>query len=171
MIRAGVLTEDDDVELVDGILLNKISKRPVHAVVAGTGADLLARLVGEGYHVRKEDSLTFEDSQSEPDLAVVRGDRSDYADRHPSADDVLLVVEVSDTTLERDRGIKLDAYAAAGIQDDWNANLIDRVMEVYHHDPVTGRYAQPSYVPADGTVQIDLDGRAMTIALAGVFPG
>jgi Uma2 family endonuclease len=85
--------------------------------------------------VRKEDPIVVDDgTEPEPDIAVVRGVREDYAGRHPCANDVLLIVEVSDLTLRGDREQKGRVYAQAGIPDYWVVNLIGRRLEVYR-DP------------------------------------
>ena len=86
---------------------------------------------------------------------MVRGDRRDYLQRHPAPDDVLLVVEVADASLARDRGVKKQSYAQAGIPIYWIVNLPDRQIEVYT-DP-TGPSAAPDYGPSD-TIIVALDG-------------
>ncbi len=130
-IRAGVFTDDDPIELLEGVLVLKKAKNPPHVIAL---AKLLHALVGhipDGWSVRSQDPITLDDGEPEPDLAVIRGRAEDYPDRHPGAGDVALVVEVSDSTLDRDRGIKLRSYARAGIPVYWIVNLVDRCVERY----------------------------------------
>jgi Uma2 family endonuclease len=95
-----------------------------------------------GWIIRIQSSLTTSDSEPEPDVAVVRGGPRDYLRRHPHAEDTCLVVEVADSSLQRDR-IKARLYARAGVPAYWIVNLIDSQVEVYWEP--TGPSAQPEY--------------------------
>ncbi|NJN19604.1 MAG: Uma2 family endonuclease [Oscillochloris sp.] len=111
--------------------------------------------------VGKEIAGTTADSEPEPDIVVVRGDRRDYPDRHPGPAEIGLVVEVSDTTLQRDRTIKQRLYAAAGIVCYWIANLPEGWIEVYQAP--TGPTESPQYARRNDyrrgtTVPLLLDG-------------
>lgn len=130
MIVSGVLTENDSVELIDGRLVRKPPKSPAHEFAAGQVERQLRERIPTGWHVRNQVPVTLSSSEPEPDLSVVRGDRSDYRTRHPSPCEAALVVEVSDTTLGTDR-CKGAAYGAAGIAVYWIVNLTDRCVEVY----------------------------------------
>ena len=131
MIRDGVLGEDDPVELLEGVLVYQMPKKTPHT----TGTLLSAKTVGsqlpEGWHYRSQEPITLDDGEPEPDGVVARGDIRDYLDRHPEPANLALAIEVADSSLERDRGVKLRSYARAGIQTYWILNLIDRVLEVY----------------------------------------
>jgi Uma2 family endonuclease len=83
----------------------------------------------------------FEDSEPEPDLLVLRPPLERYQDRLPTWEDVLLLVEVADTSLEFDREAKLPLYAEAGIPEVWLVNLKENLLEVYR-DPRGGRYRE-----------------------------
>ena len=83
----------------------------------------------------------FEDSEPEPDLLVLRPPLERYQDRLPTREDVLLLVEVADTSLEFDREAKLPLYAEAGIPEVWLVNLKENLLEVYR-DPRGGRYRE-----------------------------
>src|SRR5439155_21803197 len=99
MARAGILTKDDRVELLEGWLVAKMTKHPPHVIATGLIHDALRVIVPDGWYVSKEDPVTTLDSEPEPDLAVIRGTRRDYRDHHPGPLDVVLVVEVADTSL------------------------------------------------------------------------
>ncbi len=140
MIRAGILTDDDPVELLDGWLVSKMPKNPPHCVVTRLIRQALERLVPAAWYVDTQEPLTTADSEPEPDVVVVRGETRQYLDRHPGPEDVGLVVEVADTTLQRDRTSKKRLYARAGIPVYWIVNLPESRCEVYS-EPVRGSAA------------------------------
>jgi Uma2 family endonuclease len=143
MIRAGILTEDDPVELLGGCLVTKMPKNPPHTLATELTRETLAKLVPPGWFVNGQEPITTEDSEPEPDVAVIRGDRRDYVARHPGPADLGLVVEVADASLARDRVLKKRLYAAAGIPAYWVLNLVEGVLETYA-DP-TGPAEAPDY--------------------------
>lgn len=131
MIRAGILTDDDPVELLEGWLVTKMPKNPPHRISTQVTREAFAQLLPPGWYVDDQEPITTKDSEPEPDVVIVQGDRRDYLERHPYADEVGLVVEVADTTLQRDRTSKKRLYARAGIAVYWIINLVDRQIEVY----------------------------------------
>ncbi len=143
MINAEILTDDDPVELLEGLLVPKMPKKPPHRVTTQLTREALARLLPPGWYVGDQEPVTTEDSEPEPDVAVIRGVQRDYLERHPSGDEVALVVEVADTTLRRDRGLKKRIYARAGIQVYWIINLPESQIEVYTLP--TGEAEEPDY--------------------------
>jgi Uma2 family endonuclease len=159
MARAGVLQDGEPIELLEGWLVNKMTKYPPHSVTTFETRRMLERLVGEGWFVDTQEPITTHDSEPEPDVSVVRGCRRDYADHHPGPHDVGLVVEVAETSLDRDRGWKKRIYAAARIGVYWIVNLVDRQVEVFT-DP-TGPGEQPDY----GTCQVFLSGDQVPVVL------
>ena len=125
MIDAGVLAEDEHVELLDGVIVPKSPTSPRHAAHVARLDELLRSLLGGRAQVREEKAITLEPAtQPEPDLAIVRGRSDFYAGSHPTAGDVLFLIEVAETSLERDRGVKLALYAAAGIPTVWVLDLL-----------------------------------------------
>jgi Uma2 family endonuclease len=137
MIQSGAFTEDDHVELIDGWVVRKMAKGPGHEFTTGQLGAALAEQTRPEMHVRNQAPLTLGESEPEPDIAIVRGTRGDYRQRHPGAEDVTLVIEVSDTTLATDR-FKGRTYAAAGIPEYWIVNLVDRRVEVYREPSPSG---------------------------------
>jgi Uma2 family endonuclease len=103
MGQAGILTPDDDVELLEGWLVLKMTKNPPHRIATRKVRVALEALVTEGWYVDTQEPIVTSDSEPEPDVAIIRGRTEDYPDRNPSADCVGLVVEVADRTLLRDR--------------------------------------------------------------------
>ena len=131
MIAAGIIEEDAQLELLEGLLVLKMPKNPRHRLSTGLLQDALLAILSTNYHLNLQEPITLEDSEPEPDLAIIRGQRLDFRDRHPQALDIELVIEVSDATLERDRTMKKRIYAKAGIPIYWILNLRDRQLEVY----------------------------------------
>ena len=120
-------------ELIGGEVVVVNPQKHPHASTVDQVAEILRDTFSAGYWVRMQLPLSIAaSSEPEPDVAVVSGERAEYTD-HPTS--AVLVVEVSDTTLQFDRSRKMSLYAQAGIRDYWIVNLIDRVLEVYR-EPV-----------------------------------
>jgi Uma2 family endonuclease len=132
MIRTGILTADDPVELLAGWLVYKMPKNPPHRIATRLAQQALEAVVPVGWYVDAQEPITLSDSEPEPDVMIVRGETRDYRDRHPGPEDVALIVEVADSTLERDRGVKRIVYARAGIPVYWIINLLECALEVYY---------------------------------------
>lgn len=143
MLRAGILNEEDPIELLDGWLVSKMTKNPPHRIATRRVRKALERVVPAGWYVDSQEPITLPSSEPEPDGMVIRGDSADYADRHPPAEAVALVVEVADATLEFDRTVKKAIYAGAGITAYWIVNLTDGRLEVYSGP--TGEAGCPDY--------------------------
>ena len=151
MAKAGILGEEERVELLDGeIILMPPINLPHESGTDQLNDQLLYPLHGRAL-VRVQGSILLDDdSLPQPDIAVLRL-RDDYQRRRAAAADVLLLVEVAETSLERDRELKLPRYAAAGIPEVWIANVPARHVEAFH-DPVDGVYQSRRIVPADGQI-------------------
>ena len=132
LVDLGML-RGEAVELVGGQLLVAEPQSSSHASVLGRAGDALRAALGAGWVVRVQMPVALDDeSEPEPDLAVVPGVWADYESRHPTTP--ALAVEVSETSLAFDRGEKAGLYARGGLRDYWIINLVDRVLEVYR-DP------------------------------------
>lgn len=131
MITTGILTDGDPVELLEGWLVIKMSKNPPHSFTTQMLREILTIFLPLGWFVNDQEPITTGDSEPEPDLSIVQGERRMYCDRHPSPEDLGLVIEVADSSLERDRTIKKRIYARAGIPIYWIVNLPERQIEVY----------------------------------------
>ena len=116
MIRASIFEEGDRVELLDGLLVKKMSKNPPHRFATQSLRDLLVAMLPPGWFVDDQEPIATDDSVPEPDLGIYRGRRRDYLSqgRHPGAVDAAVVVEVSDSSLSLDRRTKAGIYARAG---------------------------------------------------------
>lgn len=141
MLENGILNDGDPIELLEGLLVTKMTKKPRHTLVNQTSRDVLARLLPAGWFVNTQEPITTADSEPEPDISIIRRQRQDYTERHPAPADVGLVVEVSDTTLQQDRSIKLRLYATARIPTYWIINLLERQLEIYSEPSSDGEQA------------------------------
>ena len=174
MIRNGTLGDRDPVELLDGILVQKMPEGPAHAGLIDIAADVLTRIVPPGWIVRQAHPITLIESEPEPDVAVARGDRRVYLQRHPAPADCGLVVEIANSSVLRDRGWKRQLYARAGVPVYWIILVAERAVEVYTNP--SGPAAEPAYAGvlryADGEhVQVVIDGREVgTVAVADLLP-
>jgi Uma2 family endonuclease len=167
---AGMLN-DPRVELIDGYLVKKMSKNPPHIWAVTAVRKALAALLPAGWSWRKEDPVRIPDfHEPEPDVAIVRGSDEDYRSRIPEPEDVALLVEVTETTPDRDRREKLAAYATGGIPVYWIVNLVDQRVEVYT-SPGPGRYAVREDFEPGQDVPVVIDGVELgRIAVADMLP-
>jgi len=143
IIQAGILTDDDSVELLEGWLVFKRPKNPPHRVTTRLVRTALENILPRGWYVDSQEPIALSNSEPEPDIVVVRGDTRQYLARHPGAEDIALIIEVSDTTLQRDRTVKKRIYARAGISLYWIVNLVEEQVEVYSQPLV--EVEQPDY--------------------------
>jgi Uma2 family endonuclease len=162
LIQTGILPEDERCELINGWIVPKMTRNPPHDLALGLVEDELTRRLPAGWFRRDQSAVTAGSvSEPGPDVGLVRGTRRDYGARHPGPQDMGLIVEVADTTLAYDRGLKLDLYARAGIPVYWIVNLVDRQVEVYTDPtgpgPAPGYRQRRDFGPAD-EVPLVLDG-------------
>ena len=145
LVELGAFRPGDRLELVGGALLVREPQGGPHATAVGLVEDALRQVFGSGWTVRTHSPIALDDeSEPEPDVAVVPGGRRDHVRHHPSHP--VLIVEVAESSLAFDRAEKASLYARAGIVDFWILNLPDRVLEVYRdphvapHAPYGHRY-------------------------------
>ena len=142
MAEAGILNEDDHVELIRGEIVQMAAIGSKHAAcVKRFNAEFSSRLQGRAIASVQDPIRLPSRSEPEPDIALLRPRQDFYRNVHPGADDVLLLVEVADTSLEVDRGVKLALYAEAAIPDVWVTDLEAERIEAYRQ-PVGGRYTE-----------------------------
>jgi len=175
LIRSGKLTDDDPVELLEGILVFKMPKNTPHATATRLCRRAVEPLLPAEWFYDAQDPITLADGEPEPDGMVVRGRIEDYVQRHPGPGDIALVIEVADSSLERDRGIKMRSYARAGIPVYWILDLGGRGLEIYA-DPDPNAAPDPAYrrrdrLGGDQTVGLVLAGRFYgEIPVAAMLP-
>ncbi len=165
LTEIGILTEDDHLELIEGYLVHKISRNPPHDGTLNHILMCLLPLLPAGWSVRPRCAVTLVDSETEPDLAIVRHDAAGYTTRHPGPADVGLILEIANSTLVDDRADKSRIYSRSYIKTYWIVNLVDRQIEVYTNP--TGPGPNPTYrlrrdrLPGDS---IDFACAGMTVA-------
>jgi Uma2 family endonuclease len=142
MAEAGILHEDDRVELIEGEIINMTPIGSRHTACVKKLNRLFAELLGSEVIISVQDPLRLGDtSEPEPDIALLRPRPDFYAERHPSADDTLLVVEVADTSLVYDREVKVPLYARAGLAEVWLVDLVQQQVLV-HRNPTAQGYQE-----------------------------
>ncbi len=176
MVAGGILTEDTPVELLEGWLVVKMPTNPLHASTTDLLLDALNALHLAGWIIRIQQPVTLppDDSEPEPDVAIARGRRQDYFQRHPGPGDVPIIVEVADATLARDRGLKRAIYARSAIAQYWLVNLVQRTVEV-HADPAAEgeapHYRQTRVYRSGEAIPVILDGQQLgQVAVAHILP-
>ncbi len=172
MAESGLL-DDPRIELINGLLVKKMTKKPVHVSACELLAGALDFLLPAGWYLREQNPLRIpEYDEPEPDLVVARGSRGAYTARHPGPEDVALVIEVADTSLSKDRGEKLVAYARGGVPLYWIVNLVQGQIEVYSQpDRQLGVYVRKTVHDATDRVSVVIDGAVIgQIAVAAVLP-
>jgi Uma2 family endonuclease len=142
MAKAGILHEDDRVELIEGELIEMAAVGSQHFACVNRANRLLSRQAEGRFIVSIQNPVRLTRySEPEPDVVLLRPRDDDYESALPGPGDILLVIEVADTTLGYDRRVKLPLYAAAGIADVWLVNLPRHSVEV-HREPEGNRYHQ-----------------------------
>lgn len=163
MTEAGILTNAHRVELIDGEIIDMPAIGSPHAAITNRLTRLLVPAVEDRAFVSVQNPLRLDAfNEPEPDLMLLRPRADDYRASHPGAPDVLLLIEVSESSLAYDRGIKLALYARFGVPEVWIFDLPGSAVEVYR-EPLGDDYAHkerlesgtlaPAYVPG---VQIDV---------------
>jgi Uma2 family endonuclease len=128
----GFFHEDDHIELIRGEIIQMVSKGRVHETCLRNLLRELPRLVGDRATLQTQAPIVLPpNSEPEPDFAILKNRDDNYLLAHPESADILLVIEVSDSSLDYDRDVKMPLYAEAGISDYWIFNLFDNYLECY----------------------------------------
>ena len=150
--ESGVLTEDDRVELIDGEILEMSPIGRKHAACVDRLAQLFFSRVGGRAIVRVQNPIELsEHAEPQPDLALLRPRADFYAAGHPGPEDILLVVEVADSSVEFDRQVKAPLYARSGIPELWLVDLDRDHIEVYR-DPTSDGYGTTRVLRRDDAI-------------------
>jgi Uma2 family endonuclease len=166
MVAAGLITVNDRVELLEGVLVNKMSKSPPHRIANGKTRRALEAILPAGWYLDSQEPITLDDSEPEPDVVIVRGRTEDYATGHPTPAVIPLVIEVADSSLRRDREAKRRIYARNGVAVYWIVNVADRVIDVF-----SGPSGPTVHTPDYATTTTYRAGDSMPVVLAGTTIG
>lgn len=153
MVEVGILTEDDRVELIEGEILEKLTIGDRHAAAVNRLLRLLDRAMGDRAIVSCQNPIRLAHSVPEPDLVLLRPRDDFYASGKPGPADILLLIEVSDSSLDQDRGEKLQHYARNEIAEFWIVNLVDNLLEVHRDPRPGGRYARVRHLGPGESVE------------------
>jgi Uma2 family endonuclease len=174
LIESGFFQPGDPIELVGGQLIVAEPQGSYHFSAVQAAEEAIRTAFGQGWQVRGQGPIALdEESEPEPDVAVVPGSFRDYVAGHPSRP--VLVIEVSESSLALDREYKGSLYARAGLADYWIVNLVDRVLEVYRGpvaDPAAAfgwRYRSVVMMVLEAAVS-PLAVPGATIRVADLFP-
>jgi Uma2 family endonuclease len=140
MAEAGILTEDDRVELIEGELIDMAPIGSPHADYVDRLNLMLINQLGTRFRVRIQNPVQLDD-YNEPEPDVVIAQNRSYREAHPGSQDILLLIEVADTTLKYDRDIKIPLYARCGIPEVWLIDLQNKRLEI-HRQPSQEGYQQ-----------------------------
>jgi len=171
MVDAGIFTKHDRLELIEGLLVAKMTKKPDHSVGSEKCRRRIDRALPPGWHTRQEQPIRIpeRESEPEPDIAVARGEVEDYETRHPGPADIALVVEVARSSVAADRAMTR-TYGGCGIPVYWIVNVADRQLEVYA-GPTEGAYPEPTILPESATVELIIAGDIVArIPVADLLP-
>jgi len=169
LIEAGFF-DDGRVEMLGGLFWDMTGQMTPHATGVRLATLALEEAFAVGFEVRCQLPIVLLDgTEPEPDVSVAPGTPLDYLKQHPRADELLLAIEVSDSTLPKDRGLKLVSYAQAGVSEYWVINLVNRQLEVYRQPLPVGIYTDfHTYSPGEVVAPLSLP--TMTTAVSDLLP-
>ena len=132
LIELGFFASEERLELIRGDIVKMAPKRTPHSVCTCLLLEELYSFLKGKANVRGQEPIIIPpDSEPEPDIVIARKKEDNYLSSHPQVSDILLVIEIADSTLKFDREVKLPLYSEAGIMDFWLINLVDKQLEAY----------------------------------------
>jgi Uma2 family endonuclease len=169
MMESGIIREGEKVELILGQIFTMSPKGTRHTLCTRNLFKQLLILLGERADVQSQDPITLPNhSEPEPDIVIARLRSDDYINSHPSPADIILVIEVADSTIRFDREIKAPLYAAAGISEYWIVNLIDNRLEIYRQ-PEGSIYSSIEIITPPRLINLPLFSE-ITLDIGDFFP-
>lgn len=165
MAETGVLQPGARVELLNGRIIDMSPIGPFHGGVVKRLSRLFNLQARKRWIVSTQDPLQLDDhSEPQPDLMLLKPAADDYTSRHPRPDDVFLLVEVSETTLDYDRQEKLPAYGRAGVGEVWIVNLNEGTVEIYREPQFNGYASKTILRVGDAATPLTFPDVAVTVA-------
>ncbi len=139
LTEEGILEEDDKIELLNGQLIKMSPVGILHAACVKKLRKLLGKILPDEIVIGIQDPVILNDlSEPEPDISILRPKDDFYADDKPQSEDIFFLIEVADTSLEKDREVKLPLYARAGVPEVWIVNLAEKTVEQYQQPDKEG---------------------------------
>ncbi len=174
LVDVGFFTENERIELIRGEIIEMSPKRTPHSVCNSCLWRELYDLIGRQAIIRIQEPIIISStSEPEPDIVIAKKKDDDYLSSHPVPEDIILIIEIADSSLQFDQETKLSLYAEAGINHYWICNLVDNNLEVYQNsfksDKVNYNYRSKQIFLPDETVSIPgFDN--LSLDLSKVFP-
>ncbi len=172
LMEVGILKDGDPYELLDGWITRKVTYNPAHDVCVDLLAEFFQRNLPKGWRPRIQSSISLSTSEPEPDVAIVRGSARDFLRRHPTPGAIALVIEIADSSLDRDR-MKTELYAHDRVSRYWLVNLAERVIEDYSQPTGKGagaKYKLMTLVPADEEISLMLGRKLLRLKVRDILP-
>ena len=174
MGEAGIFAAGDRVELIDGEVIDMSPIGALHAAIVARLTAFLCRSVGSGVIVWCQNPIRLDEaSEPEPDIALLRPRADGYMSAHPGPEDVLVVIEVADTSLAYDLGVKVPLYARHGIPEAWVIDAATRQTRVFREPSAEG-YRRELLVGPEETlasaVLTEDAGAAVSVTLSHLLP-
>jgi Uma2 family endonuclease len=174
LTELGFLTENDRVELIRGELMQMVAKGTPHSSCTSSLVNELAVLLYRRATVRGQEPIILPpNSEPEPDLVIAHYRVDRYSSKHPSPEDIMLVAEVSDSTLKYDREEKLSLYSESGINNYWIFNLVSSSLEIYTqpYQDLQGNYNYASKQVFLPNTSVNIPGFPdLSLDLSVIFP-
>ena len=146
MIQTGVFDENDQVELLNGAIVEKMPKGPKHSAATDRVTRVFYRNFEENVVIRNQNPIWLDEfSEPEPDIVLAKARDDNYENSHPIPAEIYLILEVSDSTLDYDRNTKGEAYARAGIRQYIVLNVQERLLEDYREPGTDGFQSKQTY--------------------------
>ncbi|WP_414620061.1 Uma2 family endonuclease [Calothrix sp. CCY 0018] len=175
LAELGFFHEDDRVELIRGEIISMAAKGTLHSTFSRRLIRELSKLIVNRGTLQSQDPISINpDSEPEPDVAILQNKDDDYLNSHPTSQDVLLLIEIADSSLKYDQEVKLQLYAEAGISDYWIFNLIENCLETYNepYQDLQGKFGyrrKVIYLPNE-TINLPCFPE-LALDLSKIFPG
>ena len=174
LVDLGFFTENDRIELIRGEIIEMAPKRTPHSVCNSTLFGELYRLLYNRANIRGQEPIILpSNSEPEPDVVIAKKKADNYLSAHPTPTDIILVIEISDSTLQYDRETKLPLYAEAGINYYWIVNLVENHLEVYTNPFTDSKgkfgYKNKNIVLSDENIDIP-EFTDINLELNSIFP-
>ncbi|HEY9864593.1 MAG TPA: Uma2 family endonuclease [Candidatus Obscuribacterales bacterium] len=174
LTELGFFKKEDKIELIRGEIIEMAAKGMLHATVNRRLTRELANIIGKGATLQGQDPIILSNySEPEPDVVILKNKEDDYLSSHPHTEDILLLIEISDSSLDYDQTTKLSVYAENNITNYWIFNLVDFCLECYcqPYQNLQGEFGYRSkliYLPNESvTLPCFPD---LTLDLTKVFP-
>lgn len=146
MIESGVFDENDQIELLNGVIIEKMPKGTKHSSANDRASRVFYRSFGDDVIIRNQNPVWLDEfSELEPDIVLAKNKQDEYEDSHPTPDEILLILEVADSTLGYDRNTKGAAYAQAGIRQYIVLNVQEKTLEDYREPNTDGFQSKQTY--------------------------